>query len=63
MATSDRPSLGFETFDLKRARVPAAATAAESGASSIPEAERLAIAQGLRDLGNRAAMGKSVVLF
>ncbi len=51
MATSDRPSLGFETFDLKRARVPAAATAAESGASSIPDSERLAIAQGLRDLG------------
>lgn len=51
MATSDRPSLGFDTFDFKRARVPAAVTAAESGASSIPEAERLAIAQGLRDLG------------
>ena len=51
MATSDRPSLGFETFDLKRARVPAAVTAEESAASPIPEAERLAIAQGLRDLG------------
>lgn len=53
MATSDRPSARFDSFDLKRARIPEAVPdEASPGASgSISDSERMTIAQGLRDLG------------
>lgn len=56
MATTDKPSRLFDAFGLRStAAVRALDPPAPEAAPSIPQSERLAVAQGLRDLGYRPA--------